>query len=121
MEKKYPVRLFLLGFSINLITGCWFFFFPAIIFLIIGFWFTPCLWIGIALLLLDIVISCWRQLQIRRMILQDSQNPDFDLFREAVLSPDWSTDIQELVNKKISNASCPEGSDEENESTLQNK
>lgn len=61
-----------------------------------------CLYIGLAFLLIDIILSLMLQLHIRQVFLEKNDNTDFKEFQDA-LSQDgnWKDNIFELVNQKI--------------------
>ena len=79
-------------------------FIPCIILLIVGIFVKPCLYVGLALLLIDILLSLIEQFRIRQAFLKEGDNPDFQAFQDA-LSKDgnWRDNIGELLNQKISN------------------
>ena len=104
-NKKYPTSLFIIGFITNILFHFFWLFFPSIILLIIGIFVQPCLYIGLMLLLADIVLSFIEQLRIRQAFLKESDNPDFKAFQDA-LSKDgsWKDNISEFLNQKISDS-----------------
>lgn len=101
-NRKYPTSLFIIGFISNILFHFFWLFVPAILFLIIGIWKDICLWIGIGLLILDVLLSFIDQMKIRHTFLSDSDHPDFQAFQEA-LSKDgnWMENVKELVESKI--------------------
>lgn len=104
MKKKYPASLFWTGFCLNLIGKFFYLFFLALILMIIGIWVKVCLMIGLALLVLDVILSLAEQLVLRRTTLK-SENSNFAEFQEAILSNDWRENVKELVEEKINAAS----------------
>ena len=98
-DKKYPISLFIIGALINL-TKNFFLFFSSIILLIVGIWVKGCFFVGIALLLLDVIISLIEQIQIRSATIS-SDNPNFKEWQEAILSPDWKNNVLDLSQSKI--------------------
>lgn len=98
-DNKYPVSLFVIGFLMNL-TKNFFLFFPGIILLIVGIWVKWCFFVGIALLLFDIIISLIEQIQIRNATM-NSDNPDFKEWQDAILSSDWKNNVMDLTESKI--------------------
>lgn len=115
-NRKYPTSLFIIGFITNILFHFFWLFIPCIILLIIGIFVQPCLYIGLALLFIDIVLSLIEQLRIRQTFLEESDNPDFRAFQDA-LSKDgnWRDNIGELLNQKISDPQNEIKSDDENE------
>lgn len=96
---KYPVSLFVIGFLMNLLKN-FLLFFPSIIFLIIGIWIKWCFFVGVALLLSDVVISLIEQFKIRSAAI-NSDNPDFKEWQDAILSSEWKNNVIELTESKI--------------------
>lgn len=103
INRKYPTSLFIIGLITNILFHFFWLFIPGIILLIIGIFVKPCLYIGLALLLIDIVLSLIEQLRIRQAFLEESDNPAFREFQDA-LSKDgsWKNNIVDLINQKIS-------------------
>jgi len=98
-DNKYPVSLFVIGVLMNL-TKNFFLFLPSIILLIVGIWVKWCLFVGVALLLLDVIISLIEQIQIRNTTI-NSNNPNFKEWQDAILSSDWKNNIMDLTESKI--------------------
>ena len=98
-DNKYPVSLFVIGVLMNL-TKNFFLFLPSIILLIVGIWVKWCLFVGVALLLLDVIISLIEQIQIRNATI-NSDNPSFKEQQDAILSSDWKNNIMDLTESKI--------------------
>ena len=98
-DNKYPVSLFVIGVLMNL-TKNFFLFLPSIVLLIVGIWVKWCLFVGVALLLLDVIISLIEQIQIRNTTI-NSDNPNFKEWQDAILSSDWKNNIMDLTESKI--------------------
>ena len=98
-DNKYPVSLFVLGVLMNL-TKNFFLLLPCIILLIVGIWVKWCFFVGVALLLLDVIISLIEQIQIRNATI-NSDNPNFKEWQDAILSSDWKNNIMDLTESKI--------------------
>ena len=115
-NRNYPISLFIIGFITNILFHFFWIFIPCIILLIIGIFVNPCLFIGLALLLIDIVLSLIEQLRIRQAFLKKSDNPDFRAFQEA-LSKDGSRKdhIDELLKQKMSDSQNKTKSDDKSE------
>ena len=115
-NRKYPTSLFIIGFITNILFHFFWLFLPCIILIIIGIFVEPCLYIGLVLLLIDIILSLIEQLRIRQAFLEESDNPDFRAFQDA-LSKDgsWKDNIAELVNQKISDPQNEIKSDDKSE------
>lgn len=102
-NRKYPTSLFIIGFISNILFRYFWLFVPGFILMIVGIFVDSCLYIGTTLLLIDIVLSLIEQIRIRNTCLDESDNPDFKAFQDA-LSKDgnWKENIGELLNQKIS-------------------
>ena len=98
-DKKYPVSLFVIGVLMNL-TKNFFLFFPSIVLLIVGILVRWCFFVGIALLLLDVIISLIEQIQIRSATI-NSHNPNFKEWQDAILSSDWKNNVMDLTESRI--------------------
>lgn len=112
MERKYPAKMF----WFNVIMNFLFFFFylslPGILFCIIGIWAKPCLWIGLAILFLDLILSIIEQMRLRQAALTPSDNAEFNELMDAFLGPGGSADaFRKVMDTKIKAAAT----DEENE------
>ena len=106
---KYPVNLFIIGFITNVLFRFFWLFASGIILSIIGIFVKWCLYIGVALLLLDVVLSLIEQIKIRKTFLKESENLEFKAFQDAVLKDeDWRVNVRELLNQKISDAQSEE-------------
>ena len=104
-NRKYPTSLFTIGFITNILFHFFWLFIPCIILLIVGIFVKPCLYIGLVLLLIDILLSLIEQFRIRQAFLEESDNPDFQAFQDA-LSKDgnWRDNVGEILNQKISDS-----------------
>lgn len=101
-ERKYPLSLFVFGFITNVLFHFFWLSIPSVILLIIGIFVKPCLYIGLALLMLDLILSLIEQLNIRQVVLKKSDNSDFCAFQDA-LSKDgnWRENVMKLLDEKI--------------------
>lgn len=115
-DRKYPTELFIIGFLMNIVFHFFWLFLLAILFLIIGIFDESCLYIGIIILCLDIALSFIEQLRIRQAFLEESDNPDFRAFQDA-LSKDgnWRDNLNDFLNEKMSDPENHIESDDENE------
>ena len=115
-NRKYPTGLFIFGVITNIVFHFFWLFVPSSIFLIIGIFSKSCLYIGLTLLLLDIGLSFVEQIRIRQAFLEESDNPDFKAFQDA-LSKDgnWRDNVMEWMNENLSDPQNEVQSDSENE------
>ncbi len=104
-NRKYPASLFIMGVATNVLFRYGWLFIPAIILLIVGIFVKTCLYMGLAILLLDIMISLIEQIKLRKTFLAESDNPDFQAFQDA-LSKDgsWQDNLGEFFSQKISDS-----------------
>jgi len=84
-KRRYPLSLFLIGFLMNILVHNFLLFILSVIFLIIGIWVDWCLYVGLAILTGNIIISFAEQVRIRHTMLTDTDNEEFNRFRDAVL------------------------------------
>ena len=115
-KRKYPTSLFIIGFITNILFHFFWLFVPGIVLLILGIFYQTCQYIGVSLLFIDVVLSFIEQLRIRQAFLEESDNPDFQAFQDA-LSKDgnWKDNISEFLNQKISDSENELESDDEDE------
>lgn len=116
-NRKYPASLFIIGLITDIPFRYFWLFLPFVILLIIGIFVKPCLYIGLVLLSIDVVLSFVDQIRIRRTFLRDSDNPDFQAFQYA-LSKDggWRDNLGEFINSKMNDPQNEIKSDDETES-----
>lgn len=97
-KRRYSSSLFWSGFFINILKR-FYITIPAVILLIIGIWFKPCLYIGIALAVFVLVISLIEQLNIKKTF-ETSDNPNFEEFADTASSENWKEDVINFVKEK---------------------
>ena len=114
MKRKYPAKLFWIGFISNFIIRSFYLFLPGLILCVVGIWVRICLWIGLGLLAFDAVINFVDQLQIRKTALTPSDHPEFNELMEALTGPGGLEAFGKLMDERIKNAPPVEASDEEN-------
>ena len=98
---KYPWDLFLFGVFTNMLFHFFWLFIPGVICLIIGIFSTTALRIGVGILSVDFILAVTDQVRIMQTLMTETDNPDFEEFREAVLSgDDWHNNVHEWVDKR---------------------
>ena len=97
-KRRYSSSLFWSGFFINILKR-FYITIPAVILLIIGIWFKPCLYIGIAVAVFVLVISLIEQLNIKKTF-ETSDNPNFEEFADTASSENWKEDVINFVKEK---------------------
>ncbi len=101
MKYRYPASLFIIGLIADFFFRFFFLSIPGIILLIIGIRVRPCLYIGLALLLADAILSVIERFRIKRTMETESSDPDFREFQEAASSPDWRKGVLSYAEDRI--------------------
>ena len=101
MERKYPTKMFWLFVLTNFLFHFFYLSIPGIILCIVGIWVKPCLWIGLAVLGLDVILSIIEQLRIRKATITPSDNPEFNELMDAFCGPDGFDAVRRIVDEKI--------------------
>ena len=101
MERKYPTKMFWFFVLTNFLFHFFYLSVPGIILCIIGIWVKSCLWIGLAILGLDAILSIIEQLRIRKAAVTPSDNPEFNELMDAFCSPDGLEAVRRIVDAKI--------------------
>jgi len=83
-ERKYPLSLFVMGFVMNMFLRYVWLFIPGVILLLAGIFIKWCLYAGITLLIIDIVVSFIEQMKMRHIMLSESDDEQFRKFQDAV-------------------------------------
>jgi len=78
MERKYPAKMFWLFVITNFFFHFFYLSLPGTILCVIGIWSKPCLWIGLAVFLLDLILSILVQMKIRKTAISPSENERFN-------------------------------------------
>ena len=100
-ERKYPSKLFVIGFLFGVIIYRFYLFVPSIILLIAGTFVKPCYYIGCLILLIDLVISFIWQIRIRNLVLNDNDNPSIQRFQEAFTEDKPLDEVIDVVDDII--------------------
>ena len=101
MERKYPTKMFWLFVLTNFLFHFFYLSILGIILCIVGIWVKPCLWIGLAILGLDVILSIIEQLRIRKAAVTPSDNPEFNELMDAFCSPDGLEAVRRIVDARI--------------------
>lgn len=110
---KYPFSLFIIGFITCAIFRFFWLFLPSMVLMMVGLFVTPCLYIGLLVLALDIVLSLVEQLRLRRTFLKESDSSDFNEFAKSVSqSEDWRDGVASFLERKMTSAPPVEAEDE---------
>lgn len=100
MERKYPPKLFLLFVLTNFTAHFFFLFFPGLLLLILGIWFPTCLWIGIGILPLGLVLSVVEQCRIRKAAISHSHSPEFNELMDAFCGPGGLKAVPQVLEEQ---------------------
>ena len=101
MERKYPQKMFWLFVLTNFLFHFFYLSVPGIIFCIVGIWIKTCLYIGCAVLGLDLILSIVEQSRIRNAAVSHSENPEFNELMDAFCSPDGLQAVGKVLDEKI--------------------
>ena len=112
MERKYPIKMFWIFVLTNFLFHFFYLSIPGIILCIIGIWVKPCLWIGLAILGLDVILSIIEQLRIRKAAITPSDNPAFNELMDAFCSPGGLEAVGKVLDEKIKSASSIESQED---------
>lgn len=121
MNRRYPAKMFWFFVLTNFLFHYFYLSIPGLLLCMIGIWFRPCLRIGLAVLALDLVLSIWEQLRIRKAAVTPSDNPEFNELMDAFCGPGGMEEFRRVLDEKLSNtppmeiptedADAPEGND----------
>lgn len=100
MNRHYNKSLFWIGFMMNMTKNI-FLLIPGLILCIIGIWVKPCLFIGAALLVIDVVISLIEQIRIKKTV-ENNSDPNFESWAE-IMSKDNFGELMKAIDGKIKN------------------
>ena len=101
MERKYPTKMFWLFVLTNFLFHFFYLSVPGIIFCIVGIWVKSCLWIGLSILGLDLILSIIEQLRIRKAALTPSDNPEVNELMDAFCGPGGLEALGKLLDEKM--------------------
>ncbi|MBE5866673.1 MAG: hypothetical protein E7292_10775 [Lachnospiraceae bacterium] len=104
MKRKYPTKMFWFFVLTNFLFHFFYLSIPGIIFCIVGIWVKPCLWIGLAILGLDVILSIIEQLRICKAAVTRSDNPEFNELMDAFCSPGGFEAFGKVLDEKIQSA-----------------
>lgn len=100
MERKYPTKMFWFFVLTNFLFHFFYLSVPGIILCIVGILVKSCLWIGLAILGLDVILSIIEQLRIRKAAVTPSDNPEFNELMDAFCGPDGLESVRKIVDAK---------------------
>lgn len=100
MERKYPSKMFWLFVLSNFVFHFFYLFVPGIILCIVGIRVRVCLWIGLAILGFDLILSLIEQMLIRKAAVSKSDNPEFNEMMDAFCGPGGIEDFRKVFEQK---------------------
>ena len=114
MERKYPTKMFIFFVLTNFLFHFFYLFVPGIVLCIVGIWSKTCLWIGLAILGLDLVLSIIEQLRIRQAAITPRDNPEFNELMDAFCGPGGLKAFGKVLDEKIKSTNPVEPHEENN-------
>ena len=114
MERKYPTKMFWFFVLTNFLFHFFYLSVPGIILCIVGIWVKACLWIGLAILGLDVILSIIEQLRICKAAVTPSDNPEFNELMDAFCSQGGLEAFGKVLDEKIKSSPAVESQEEEN-------
>lgn len=112
MERKYPAKMFWLFVLTNFLFRFFYLSVPGIILCIVGIWVKSCLYIGLAILGLDVILSIIEQLRHRNAAVTPSESPEFNELMDAFCSPDGLDAFRKVLDEKIKSGFVAEPKEE---------
>ncbi len=113
MKRKYPTKMFFFFVLTNFLFHFFYLSVPGIVLCIVGIWSKLCLWIGLAILGLDLILSIIEQLRLRRTAITPSDNLDFNEMMDAFCGPDGLEAVRKIVDAKIESTPPVKSQEEE--------
>lgn len=113
MERKYPTKMFLLFVLTNFLFHFFYLFVPGVILCIVGIWVKSCLWIGLAILGLDLILSIIEQLRISKAVITPNDNPEVNELFDAFCGPGGLEAFGKVLDNQIKSTPPVEPQEEE--------
>ena len=113
MNRKYPFKMFLFGLMLNFFIRYALLFLPGLVLCLIGIWSKKCLAIGLAMWIVDLVASFVAQLQIRKTVLSESDNPEFHEIMDDCFDPDDPKSVIHWVEERANDPAYAARQEEE--------
>lgn len=114
MKRKYPTKMFWFFVLTNFLFHYFYLSVMGIIFCIVGIWVKSCLWIGLAILGLGVILSIIEQLRICKAAVTPSDNPEFNKLMDAFCSPGGLEAFGKVLDEKSKSSSADESQEREN-------
>ena len=111
-EPQYPVKFFVFGFFLDFFVRHFYLFLPAVVFAIVGIFAPWAVIASIVLLILDLLLSMFSQMQIMHTLTHDD-DPNFAPWRNAMRSENWEENVRSLTEEQIKNSESDDEDDDE--------
>ena len=115
MDRKYPFKMFVFGVVLNFLLRYFYLFLPGILLCIVGIWVDVGLWIGLAVFGLDLILSIMDQIEMRKTVLSESDDPEFNQMMDAFYGPEGPDAFTQILEDKI----CSQDQEKDNQDILQ--
>ncbi len=112
MERKFPVKLFVVGVIMDFFLRFFLLFLLGIGLCVAGIWVDICGQIGGVVLLLDLVISVADQISIARAVM-NGENSDLNAVMDAFEAPDGMKSVREVLEERMCSGECLPSEEEE--------
>lgn len=99
MNRKYPFWMFLVGVVLNFLFHYLYLSLPGVILCLIGIRSKTALSLGLAMLTLDLILSIAEQIRIRKTILSESDNPEFNQLMDTFYGNDDGESFEALMEQ----------------------
>ena len=113
-KRKYPMKWFWHFVLMNFLFHYFYLLVPGVILCVVGVWVKTCLWIGLAILLLDLIFSVIDQLRIVKAATAESDNPEFNELMDAFCGDGGLQAVGDLLNQRIAESTPVDPEEEEN-------
>ncbi|MBQ8831312.1 MAG: hypothetical protein IJ017_06910 [Oscillospiraceae bacterium] len=107
--RKYNNNLFWTGVLMNIFANV--IFFVAVVLCIAGIWNKNSLYIGLVLLVVDVIAAFIKQLRIKNTV-ETSTNPNFEKWAEIMSKDNWREEMGNAVDNKIKERQEKEDTDD---------
>lgn len=113
MERNYPAKMFWFFVFTNFLFHFFYLSLPGIILCVVGIWVKSCLWVGLAILLLDLILSIVEQMRIRKAALTPSDNREFNELMDAFCSPGGMEAFGKILDEKMRSVPVTDADEED--------
>ena len=113
MKRNYPAKMFWFFVLMNFLFHFFYLSIPGIVLCIVGIRVKSCLWIGLAILGLDVILSIMEQWHLRKVAVTPSDNPEFNELMDAFCGSDGLEAVRKILDAKIGDAHSAERQEEE--------